>query len=468
MTDTITKPGWRRRQFLRGGLMTAAAIPLLEAERVWGQPGTTAPRRLVVFYTPNGTIGPEWRAKGTETNFTFGRILKPLDPFKSKVIALGGIHMALADAGFGSHHTRGIGGLLTGRPILSGTFRSAGPPTAGWAAGISLDQHIAKSLNPPTPFKTLELGVQVIDAEVRGRISYLGPNQPVPPLESPYDAHDRVFAGVGRPAPVPTGNTPNPMDKLRARRKTVLDLVGEELSAVRTRVGRDDRMKLDAHLQSVQDIGRRLLPGAPVGGNNTGGMAAACTLPTAGARMDVRAPANMPAVGQLQMDVAAAALACDLTRVVTLQWTHAESNQTFPWLGINDFHHVISHAGDGDTAAQEKLTKINVWYAEQLAYLLGKLASYQEGDRTLLDNTVVMWCIEVGKGNNHAHRDLPFLLAGSCGGRFRTGRFLDFQANGAAGRPHNDLLIALTQAMGTQDTTFGDPAHVMGALPGLA
>jgi hypothetical protein len=152
---------------------------------------------------------------------------------------------------------------------------------------------------------------------------------------------------------------------------------------------------------------------------------------------------------------------------VTLQWTHAESNQPFPWLGINDFHHVLSHAGDGDAAAQEKLTKINIWYAEQFAYLLGKLASYREGDGTLLDNTVVMWCMEVGKGNNHAHRDLPFLLAGSCGGRFRTGRFLDFQTSGAAGRPHNDLLIALAQAMGTQDTTFGDPAHVMGALPGL-
>ena len=448
-----------RRQLLRGGLAATAAVPLLNADRVWGQGASAAPRRLVIFYTPNGTIGPHWRPVGTETNFTFGRILKPLEPYKAKLLPLAGVNMALADSGFGSHHTRGIGGLLTGRPILSGTFESAGPPTAGWAAGISIDQHIAKTLNPPTPWKTLELGVQVIDAEVRGRISYLGPNQPVPPMESPYDVFDRLFAAA---APTPTPGAPTEMDRLRARRKTVLDLVGAEITAVRGRVGTEDRLKLDAHLQAVQDIGRRLV--TPVGGG-TGG--AACTGPTVGARMDVKAAANMPAIGKLQMDIAASALACDLTRIVTLQWTHAESNQTFPWLGINEFHHVMSHAGDGDATAQENLTKINVWYAEQLAYFLGKLSSYVEGDRTLLDNTAVVWCNEVGKGNNHAHRDLPFLIAGSCGGHFRTGRFVDYMAGGAAGRPHNDLLIALGQAMGTTDTTFGDPAHVTGALPSL-
>jgi hypothetical protein len=112
----------------------------------------------------------------------------------------------------------------------------------------------------------------------------------------------------------------------------------------------------------------------------------------------------MPTIGKLQMDIAAAALACDLTRVLT---------------------------------------------------------------RTLLDNTAVLWCIEVGKGNNHAHRDLPFLLAGSCGGYFRTGRFVDYMAGGAAGHAHNNLLVSLAQAMGTKDTTFGDPAHCTGPLPNL-
>jgi hypothetical protein len=447
-----------RRSFLSGSLAATALVPLLEAERAFGQTAPF-PRRLLVFYTPNGTIGAEWRPKGTEASFTLGRILKPLEPYRAKLLALGGVNMALADSGFGSHHTRGIGGLLTGRPILSGTFQSAGPPTAGWAAGISIDQHIAKTLNPPTAFRTLELGVQVVDAEVRGRISYLAASQPVPPIESPYDAFDRVFAGIKPPS-----TPPDPaMDRLRAQRRSILELVREELADARTRASTADRLKLDAHTESIRDIERRLVPLPP--GSDAGGVA--CQVPTVGARIDVRAPANMPAIGKLQMDIAAASLACDLTRVLTLQWTYAESTQTFPALGINEAHHVMSHAGDSDATAQENLTKINVWYAEQLAYLLGKLASYKEGDGTLLDNTVVLWCNEVGKGNNHAHRDLPFLLAGSCGGHFRTGRFVDYMTGGAAGHPHNNLLVSLAQAMGTKDATFGDPAHCTGPLPNL-
>jgi hypothetical protein len=442
-----------RRHLLQGSLVSAAAIPLLDATRARGQAGAY-PRRLLIFYTPNGTIDAHWRPTGGETDFTLGRILQPLEPFRDKLIVLGGMQMPLADAGFGSHHTRGVGGLLTGRPILEGTFESAGPPTAGWASGVSIDQHIAKTLAPPTAFRSLELGVQVVDAEVRGRLSYTAASSPLPPIESPYAAFDRIFAGA-----MP-GSTDPTLEALRRKRQTVLGLVREELGDARLRVGGEDRLKLDQHLASIQDIEGRLAGPAPA----TGG---SCTPPTLGQPLDVQAAENMPAIGALQMDILSAALACDLTRIATLQWTHAESDHTFPFLGIDQFHHTMSHAGDTDATAQENLTKINVWYAEQLAYLLGKLASYPEGDGTLLDNTVVLWCNEVGKGNNHEHRDLPFLLAGSCGGYFATGRFVDYQAGGAAGHPHNDLLVSLANAMGTADTTFGDPEHCTGPLPGL-
>jgi hypothetical protein len=443
-----------RRRLLQGSLLGAAAFPLLDATRARGQAGAY-PRRLLIFYTPNGTIDAEWRPTGGETDFTFGRILQPLEPFRDKLIVLGGMQMPLADSGFGSHHTRGVGGLLTGRAILEGTFESAGPPTAGWASGISIDQHIAKTLAPPTAFRSLELGVHVVDAEVRGRLSYSGPSAPLPPIESPYAAFDRVFAGVT------PGTTDPSLEALRRKRQTVLGLVREELGDARLRVGGEDRLKLDAHLEAIQDIERRLAgPTAPAGG-------AGCTPPALRQGFDVQLPDQMPLVGQSQMDVLATAFACDLTRIATLQWTHAESDHAFPFLGIDQFHHTMSHAGDSDATAQENLTQINIWYAEQLAYLLGRLASYPEGDGTLLDNTVVLWCNEVGKGNNHEHRDLPFLLAGSCGGHFATGRFVDYQTSGAAGHPHNDLLVSLANAMGTADTSFGDPEHCTGPLPGL-
>jgi hypothetical protein len=460
-----------RRDLLRvlGGV---GLVPLLDAGRVNAQGAAEAPRRLLVFYTPNGTIGPQWRPRGGETDFTLGRILAPLTPWRSKLLILGGVDMALADAGFGSHHTRGIGGLLTGRPILMGNFRSAGPPTAGWAGGISIDQHIARTVGAQSRFRSLELGVRVVDAEVRGRLSYLGPNQPLPPMESPYDGFDRLFAGANpSPAPMAPGMVapPDPRaERLRQQRKSVLDFLTHELGLVRGFVGADDRARLDAHLESVRDIERRLGSGPGSSGGGPGPAPAACQAPAAAARIDLAAPANLPMVGQLQMDLAASALACDLTRVITLQWTHAESNQSFPFLGVTGQHHAMSHAGDGDAAAQESLTKINVWYAEQLKYLLDRLASYKEGAGTLLDSTVVLWASEVGKGNNHSHRDLPFLLAGGGGGRLRTGRFVDYLASGGRGQPHNNLLVSLANVMGLPDTRFGDPAHCTGPLPNLS
>jgi len=442
-----------RRQALQA-LGAAGLVPLLQAE---GR-AQAAPRRMIVFYTPNGTIGPEWRPRGTETGFTLGRILAPLEPHRSKLLVLGGVNMALADSGYGSHHTRGIGGLLTGRPILMGNFKSAGPPTAGWASGISLDQHIAKTmpLAGTTRFRSLELGVRVIDAEVRGRVSYLAANQPVPPMENPYDVFDRLFAGSRPPMSTPGGD-PTP-DRLRAERRSVIDFLKDELGSVRSAAGADDRPRLEAHLESVRDIERRL---EPVGGTGTMPVSG-CPAPAPPARMDVTANESMPALGKLQMDLLVNALACDQTRVATLQWTHAESTQSFPWIGVTGQHHVMSHAGDGDAAAQENLTRINIWYAEQLRYLLDRLAAAR-----VLDDTVVLWANEVGKGNNHAHRDLPFLLAGSCGGRFKTGRFVDYLAGGGSGHPHNNLLVSLAQAMGLPDTTFGDPQHCTGPLPGL-
>jgi hypothetical protein len=456
---------WRRRELL-AGLGSLGLVPLLGDRFARAQAPGASPRRVVIFYTPNGTVGPEWRPRGGETDFTLGRILTPLAPWRSRLLVLGGVDMALAEAGFGSHHTRGIGGLLTGRRILMGNFRSAGPPTAGWAGGVSIDQHIGQHLartpGAATRFRTLELGVRVIDAEVRGRLSYLGPNQPVPPMESPYEVFDRIFGGGQAPAPGPVAPGDARAERLRAQRKSVLDFLGQELAAVRAHVGVDDRARVDAHLEAVRDIERRLQVDAAA----SGGTAARCATPAQAPRLDVMATENLPAVGRLQMDLLAAALACDLVRVATLQWTHAESNQTFPFLGVGGQHHAMSHAGDGDAAAQESLTKINVFYAEQLRYLIETLSRYPEGERTLLDNTVVLWAIEIGKGNNHAHRDLPFLLAGSCGGAFRTGRFLDFQARGRS-QPHNNLLVSLASAMGLPDATFGDPEHCTGPLPDL-
>ena len=120
------------------------------------------------------------------------------------------------------------------------------------------------------------------------------------------------------------------------------------------------------------------------------------------------------------------ALACDLTRVATIQWERSVGDVRFSWLGATRGHHAYSHDADSVADTVEMLTKINIWYSEQFAYLLGKLASIREGTGTMLDNTLVFWCNELSRGNSHSHPDMPFVLAGRAGGALRTGRFLSY------------------------------------------
>ncbi|MFO7179100.1 MAG: DUF1552 domain-containing protein [Pseudomonadota bacterium] len=453
-----------RRQLLRGALAATAAIPLLDAERTRAQ-SAAYPKRFVVFYTPNGTLSSGWKPQGTETSFTLGPLMSPLEPFKSKMLIFSGINLgAVQNSNYGSEHARGVGALLTARPLLKGNFRSFMSTNAGWASGISLDQHLANTLNPPTPFKTLELGVQVRDAEVRGRISYKGADQPVPPREDPYDTFNQLF-GAAAPPSMPGGNPE--LDRLRLLRRSVFDLLREDIAAVRATLGREDRVKLEAHLDAIRaiegrlaapsDMGATTVPAAPAG--------AACAAPSLGERIDLADDNNMPAISKLQLDLAAAALACDQTRIVTIQYSYAESEHLYPFLGLSRNHHDISH--DWKEPGFTEYSKIHTWFAEQLAYFLGKLDGYQEGDRTLLDNTVVFWGTEIGESRLHALSDMPYALIGSAGGYFRTGRFMNYMANGASGRQHNDLLLSIAHAMGTEDTAFGEPGFSTGPLPGL-
>jgi hypothetical protein len=124
----------------------------------------------------------------------------------------------------------------------------------------------------------------------------------------------------------------------------------------------------------------------------------------------------------------------------------------------------MSHVGDGDLGNMAQLVKINNWYAQQFAYLLGKLDAIQEGTGTLLDNSVIAWTNELSKGNTHSSHNIPWILAGSAGGYFRTGRLIQYTPE----QPHNNLLVSFMNAMGLADeTTFGERAVCTGPLTGL-
>jgi len=160
------------------------------------------------------------------------------------------------------------------------------------------------------------------------------------------------------------------------------------------------------------------------------------------------------------------ALACDLTRVATLQWENSVGDARFTWLGIDRGHHDMSHDGDSNGDTLEKLTQINIWYAQQLLYLMNALAKIPEGAGTLLDNTLIFWCNELSRGNVHSHPEMPYLLAGGTAGAARPltmGRFLSYSGS----VPHNNLLVSLMNVFGLPDKTFGNPAYCSGPLARL-
>jgi len=392
----------------------------------------TYPKRLVIVFSPNGTVKSAWEPQGSELAFTLGPILGPLSPHQKDLIVLSGVDMESSYHGKGDGmHLNGIGHLLTGTEMVDVGFGDY------WAGGISVDQHIAQHLGAATPWSSLELAVELPPATVRGRLSYLGAARPVPPEVSPLKVFARLFDAAS--------------PQRIAMRQSVLDTVDRDLAELRGAVGAGDRQKLDAHLTAVRSIETRLaLPQA----------SCPATPP------DPRATHSFVDVGRLQMDLLVRALACDLTRVATLMWAPSTSNLVFSWLAIEEQHHSLSHTLPKDAPAQVKLIEINRWYVEQLRYLIEAMKAVPEGDGTLFDHSVVLFCNELSDGEIHTRRDMPFLLAGSASGAFKTGRYLKL-GGAAAGATHNNLLVSLCQAMDVDTSSFGNPAYCAGPLSGL-
>jgi hypothetical protein len=450
--DNFLDKTWSRRAFLRGS-GAAIGLPLM-ASLGFGRHARASdkiyPKRLVIMFSPNGTIKQNWSPIGSEYSFSLSRILEPLTPFKDKLLVLEGINMTTAKNGPGDGHQTGMGHMLTARELLEGDLFEGGGGSGrvGWAGGLSIDQAVANEVGKTTKLKSLELGVQVHGATVWSRMSYIGPNQPVPPENDPTKVFERLFGDMSI----------SPVDLLKRerRRKSVLDLVLGEYAALSPKLDAFDRQKLEAHLDAIREVEKRLQ-------TEVVGVSEECVVPgtpTYPAFMD---PTAYEATGHLQMDLLASALQCDLTRVATLQFSHSVSQHVFTNLGISQAHHDLSHEGDSNADAQEKLTLINRFYAAQMAYLCAKLDAIPEGDGTLLDHTAFLWCNELGKGNSHSRDDVPYVLAGGCSGYFETGRYLRYLPT----TTHNELLLSLLHAMGVAGDTFGDPNYCSGPLPHL-
>jgi hypothetical protein len=431
-----------RRDFLRDLGIGAAALPFfLNLPSLGFANQTTRKKRLVIMFSPNGVIPSNFWPTEVGSEFTLKESLTPLEPFKNRMLTLNGVCDKVQ--GDGDNHMRGIGCLLTGVELFPGNVQGGSATPAGWASGLSIDQEI-KVRNQAdaatrTRFGSLEFGVMVPDhADTWTRMVYTGPNKPVAPIDDPYQMFSKLYGRM----------------KDRESLKSVLDDIQDDLKALGTRVSAEDRQLLDEHATFVREMEQEL--------KSTDG---SLGHPVPELEKGVKDQNdNMPKVSKMQIDLMVNSFAADFARVATLQYTNSVGGAKMHWIGVNEGHHELSHNPDSDEKSKEKLTKINKWFCEQLAYLAQRLADTPEpgGNGSLLDNTTIVWTNELGKGNSHTLDNIPFVLVGN-GLDFQMGRSLKFKKV-----PHNRLLLSIAHGMGHHLDRFGNPDYCGdGPLSGL-
>ncbi len=422
-----------RRRFLRDLGLSAAALPLLSGlTSLRAADAAVRPKqRLVLFLSPNGTLPELFWPDAAQENLTLKRILAPLEPFKKQLLTLKGLSNKVG--GDGDGHMRGMSCLLTGKELFPGNIQGGSDSPAGWCKGISIDQELKNVLqaNPQTKtrFGSLELGVAVPNrADPWTRWTYAGPNQPVAPVDDPYQFFEKIYGSM----------------RDREDLSSVLDELGDDLKKISGAVSAEDRALLDRHLTFVREMERELAEPADQ--------------PLAAPQVKLEPGVSnendsIPKLMRMQFDLLGNAFANDMARIATVQFTNSVGQAKMRWLGIDDGHHSLSHEPDNKADAQEKLAKINVWLAEQLAAFAQKLADTPEpgGTGSMLDHTTILWTNELGKGNSHTHDDVPFMLCGGGLG-FKTGRALQFDQ-----AAHNRLWLSIAHAFGHDIKTFGNP-----------
>jgi hypothetical protein len=404
-------------------------------------------KRLVFIFSPNGVIPDHFWPNVDEPELELKRILQPFSDVKQHLLTLHGVNNKIK--GDGDGHMRGIGCLLTGKELFPGDVQGGSDTPAGWSQGISVDQYLKNRLqsdaSTQTRFGSLEFGVMVPErADTWTRLSYAGPNQPVAPIDNPYQMFDKLY-----------GQTKN-----RALLASVLDELTSDFRKVEKLVSTEDRHLLREHLALVRSVEQELKAELASTGQSEVGHA----VPELPANVEEQND-NMPQITRMQLDLLVNSFAADFARIATFQITNSVGQPKMKWLGIEEGHHELSHEPDTNEEAYEKLIKINTWYAEQVAYLAKRLSEIPEpgGDGSLLDNTTLVWTNELGKGNSHTRNNIPFVLVGGGLG-FKTGRALDFKDV-----PHNRLLLSFCEAMGYPEKTFGNPDHCAdGPLTGLS
>ncbi len=419
-----------RRTMLRG-LGVTMALPWMESLCVWGdaakgvKKASGAPTRMAILFAGCGFHKSEWWAKGQGKEMQLGKVLAPLNDFRDKLVFIRGLYNA--EALKGNIHSSQTGNLLSGAPLASG---------GRIQSGTSVDQYVAQRIGQQTKVPSLVLGCEKSNPGVHknysllysSHISWSSPNSPTPLEVYPALAFDRLFK-----------------NKVQAGDQSVLDAVLGDAKDLRRNISRLDQQKLDEYLNSVREVEQRIDSAGKRG--QLQGWRPTLTKPNMPRPKDGY-PQDIVEHMRLMSDILVLAFQTDTTRVCTLKLNNDHGTLRFPHLGVDYMiHHLLSHNDTNDWL------KVNQFFLEQMAYIARRLDGIQEGERTALDNTMLILCSSMLTGHHDASQ-LPVVMLGGGGGRIKGGQNLNYL--GKENRQMSRLFLSMMDKMNVRPKSFGD------------
>lgn len=437
----VTKKHLPRRTFLRG-LGTTLALPLLDSMVPALSAYNSAAKpvlRLGFVYHATGMIMDRWTPTAEGSAFEFTPTMKPLEPFRDRVVVMSGLAQvngrALGDGP--GDHARGGAVFLTG-------VHPKKTEGAGIQCGISVDQIAAKELGKHTQLASLEIGLESqslaggcdsgYSCAYTNTLSWKNPTTPLPLEINPRRLFERLFGD---------GDSTDAASRLARleEQRSILDYVAGSIDRLETKLGSSDRTKLSQYLEAIRDIERRIQKAEQ---QNASMKIPVMERPGA-------VPEKFEDHAKLMMDLQVLAFQTDLTRVITYVPAREGSNRSYREIGISDGHHSITHH-QNDQEKIENVAKIDNLLVKNFAYLLDRLKATPDGEGNLLDHSIIVYGSGTADGNRHTHHDLPVVVAGGGAGKLKGGRHLRFPQE----TPLNNLYLNILDKAGIPVGNFGD------------
>ena len=446
----IKKVSLPRRTFVRG-LGVTLAMPLLDAMvpalSALAKTPANPVRRLGFVYVPNGKIMEDWMPTAEGSGFAFPRILKPVEPFRDRLLVVSGLSRFAA----GQH-------AAAAASWLSSDMGWKGPVNgAEITAPLTMDQIAAQHLAQHTQLASLEVALEGADfagacdgtlsCAYTNTIAWGGSSPPTPlPMEvNPRAVFERLFGD---------GDTTSAQARLLRLQedRSILDAVRRDVASLERALGPTDRSKLTQYLDAVRDIERRIQRAEEQNAGNP--------VPEIGRPIGV--PEKYVDHAKLMIDMQVLAFQSDLTRVTSFMLGREISNRSYPEIGVPEPHHSTSHH-QGDPEKVGKNIKINTLHVEMFAYYLEKLHAIADGDGTLLDHAMLVYGSGMSDPNSHDPNNLPTLVVGGGAGRLKGGRHVRYPL----GTPNRNLFATLLQKLDVPMDQFADRSGKLELLSGL-